>query len=299
MTRVTTGALICAVALLSGCQLDGEVDVTVDGDGGGTLAFTVAADEELLRAADDAGVDPLAHVEDAGADLEGWDVARRDAGGGAAITLSTAFSDGTQLERITGDFARALAGPELAPLGPMRVAVTDDTVTLDGTAGLAVTSQVRELGLTRRQAHERLAEAVDVRVSARMPGQILRTNADERPDDTTAVWHIEAGERRTLEVTAHRPWSLARVVSLIGGPYVAAAVVIGVLGIAGLATYRRRRRRATPDGDDEPATSAASSRGARLLRPFAAPGFLRSRRAYDDADAVSRSALIRARSLRT
>ena len=297
MTRVTTGALVCAAALLCGCQLDGEIDVTVDGDGGGTMAFTVAADEELLRAAGDAGVDPLAHVEQAGAGLEGWDVARRDAGGGAAITLSTSFSDGRQLERITGDFARALAGPELAPLGPMRVAVTDDTVTLDGTAGLAVTSQVRELGLTRRQAHEQLAESVDVRVSARMPGQILRTNADERPDDTTAVWHIEAGERRTLEVTAHRPWSLARVLSLIGGPYVATAVVIGVLGVAGFAMYRWRRRDATPDDEDEPATTS-STRRARLPRPFAAPGSWRSQGAYD-AEAVSRSALIRARSLRT
>jgi hypothetical protein len=130
-----------------------------------------------------------------------------------------------------------------------------------------------------------------------MPGQILRTNADERPDDTTAVWHIEAGERRTLEVTAHRPWSLARVVSLIGGPYVATAVVIGVLGVAGFAMYRWRRRDATPDDEDEPATTS-STRRARLPRPFAAPGSWRSQGAYD-AEAVSRSALIRARSLRT
>lgn len=257
MTRVTTCALLCAAALLSGCELDGDVDVAVDGNGGGAIAFTVAADEELLRAAADTGVDPLANLAQAGAQLEGWEVTRNTARG-AAITLSTPFGDGTELQRITTDFARAVAGPELAPLGPMRLAVTDDTVTLDGTAGLAVTPQVRELGLTRRQAHEQLAAAVDMRVVARMPGQILRTNADERPDDTTVVWKVAAGERRALEVAAARPWSLARVVLLLGGPYGAAAVVVGVLGIAGLVGYRWRRPRVTPD-DDEPATTPSSS----------------------------------------
>lgn len=257
MTRVTTGVLICAAALLSGCQLEGDVDVAVDGNGGGTIAYTVAADDELLRAAADTGVDPLAHLEQAGAALDGWDVTRRDAGGGAAITLSTPFGDGAELQRITTDVARALAGPELAPLGPMQLTVTDDTVTLGGTAALAVTAQVSELGLTRRQAHERLAEAVDMRVVARMPGQILRTNADERPDDTTVVWNVEAGQRRALEVEAERPWSLARVVSLLGGPYGATAVVVGLLGVAGVVGYRRRRRRVAP-GDDEPATRTPS-----------------------------------------
>jgi hypothetical protein len=268
MIRVATAAVMCAAVLLSGCRLDGDVDVVVDGTGGGTVEFTVAADEELLRAAAAADVDPLAQLEQAGAALDGWDTARRNSDGGAAITLSTRFSDGTELQRVTTEFSRALAGPELAPLGPLRLAVTDDTVALDGTAGLEVTAQVSELGLTPDQAHEALAEAVDLRVVARMPGAILRSNADEQPDDTTVVWTVAAGERRTLEVASERPWSLARLVLVLGGPYGAAAVLAGALGIAGVVGYRWRRRRATlgatepaaeDPGADEPAAAGAGA----------------------------------------
>jgi hypothetical protein len=101
-----------------------------------------------------------------------------------------------------------------------------------------------------------------------MPGAILRSNADEQPDDTTVVWTVAAGERRTLEVASERPWSLARLVLVLGGPYGAAAVLAGVLGIAGAVGYRWRRRRATlgatepaagDPGVDEPATAEAGA----------------------------------------
>ena len=288
MIRVATAAVMCASVLLSGCELDGDVDVVVDGAGGGTIAFTVAADEELLRAAAADGVDPLAQLEQAGAALDGWETTRRDSGGGAAITLSTRFSDGTELQRVTTEFSGALAGPELAPLGPLRLAVTDDTVTLDGTAGLVVTGQVSELGLTPDQAHEELADAVDLRVVARMPGAILRSNADERPDETTVVWTLAAGERRTLEVASERPWSLARLLLVLGGPYGAAAVLAAVLGIAGFVGYRWRRRRAMPGAEAPPAAAGASAPpGAPVARavPTGGPRGDGAAAAGDDAGA--------------
>ncbi|HSK95677.1 MAG TPA: hypothetical protein VK891_03590 [Euzebyales bacterium] len=271
MTRIASYFLVCAAVLLAGCRFEGAVDVAVEADGSGTLAYVVTADRALLATAADAGVDPLARLEQTAAQFDDWEVSRSaTADGGATVTLSTAFADAAELERISGDVAGALEAPELAPLGPLRLTVADDTMTLDGGAGLAVTRQVRELGLTRSQAHARLAEAAGLRVEARMPGRILETNADARPDDTTAVWNIVAGERRVLQVDAERPWSLQRVLALVGGPYAGGAIVFGLLvALVGLIAWRRRRRRvAAPDqpaadhpADDEPADDGPADDG--------------------------------------
>lgn len=260
MTRATTCVLLCAMALLAGCRLDAEVDVRVDGDGGGMFAVTVAADDELLAQLDAADADPLATLEQAVAELDGWQVMRRDAaaaegtGAGdtdategaasaATITLSTRFDDPAELTRTTGAFANGVAGSELAPLEPFGLQLTSDTVALTGGAALRPTAQVSELALTVPQAEQRLADTVRMRVIARMPGRILQTNADERLDDVTAVWTVAAGQRRTLQVTSARPWSLARVVALLGGPWAVAAVALALTAIIGLAVWLLLRRR--------------------------------------------------------
>lgn len=259
MTRVTTCVLLCAVALLSGCRLDADVDVAVDGDGGGTFAVTVAADEELLADAADAGANPLAALGEAGAQLDGWEVTRGagesddgtgepGAGGGAAVTLATRFRDAAELHRVTTDFADGLGAPELAPLEPLRLTVTDDTVALAGAAALRPTAQVSELGLTRAQADRLLADTARMRVVVRMPGQILQTDADQRPDGTTAVWTLAAGQHRRLAVTSARPWSLARVVAVVGGPRVAAAAALALATGIGLAVWLLLRRRVRGGG---------------------------------------------------
>jgi hypothetical protein len=228
MTRLIGCVLFAMV--LAGCRLDGQVDLAVNGDGGGTLAITLLIDEELRRAAAAAGADPLTALEQAGRELRGWRVTRPD---GAAlermVNLSTRFRDPEHLEQLTTQFAEGLAGPELAPLGPMHVDVTDDTVALTGTADLRVSRAVRELGLTRRQARNRLAEGVRFRVTARMPGTVLQTNADSRPDDTTVVWDIAPGERQALRVSATRPWTLARIAHHLFNPYAPAVVLVGIM----------------------------------------------------------------------
>lgn len=238
MTRLI-GCVLFAM-LLAGCRLDGQVEVAVDGDGGGTLAITLLVDEELRRAAAAAGADPLTALEQSGRQLRGWQVTRPDgAGQERAVTLSSGFRDPEHLEQLTTEFADGLAGPELAPLGPMRVDVTDDTVTLTGTADLRVSASVRELGLTRRQARNRLAEGVRVRVTARMPGAVLQTNADDQPDDTTAVWDIAPGERQTLHVSATRPWTFARIATHLFNPYAPTVVLVGIMLIVAARQQQR------------------------------------------------------------
>jgi hypothetical protein len=263
MTRLTCWTSL-TILLLSGCQLDGQVMVAVDGDGGGTLAVTLAADEELRAAATAADADPLGALEQAGSQLAGWEVTRSDrAGEDGAVTLSTRFRDADDLEQVSTDLAEGLAAPELSPLGPMRLTVDDETVQLDGTADLRVSAAVAELGLTRARARARLADALRFRVTARMPGAVLHTNADQRPDDRTVVWSIAAGQRRSLQVTAERPWTFARVLAYVtqtrGLLVMLAGALFGLLVLAMRAAGARRRAAARDDDERSPPAGSLRS----------------------------------------
>lgn len=241
-------ALPLAALALAGCQLRAQVGVQVDGDGGGELTVDVAADRQLQATARAAGADPLGHLARTAAQVPGWSVARRAGDGGAAVTLRAAFSGPEDLERLTTGFADGLSGPELAPLGPMRLQVTDDRLRLDTSAGLRVTRSVRELGLSRSRAQRVLRDNVTLRITVEMPGAVLETNADATPAPRTVEWTVTAGQRRDLMVTAERPWTFGRVVALLAGPYglAALAILVALAALAALAALRRRRRHRDP-----------------------------------------------------
>lgn len=237
-------ALTLVVLALAGCRLRADIGVDVDADGGGTLTVSLTADDELRRAARQAGGDPLRALADETRSLRGWGVTTSD--DGRTVTLRTAFADPDELERASGQFAAALAAPELRPLGPLRVVVTDDTVELRGSAGLRPTRAVRELGVRPRRARAVLRDAVRVRVAARMPGPVLETDADHRPDADTAAWTIAAGQQRRLTVVARRPWTLARLVALAVTPWTMAALLVGVALV--VECWRTTRNRPFPAG---------------------------------------------------
>lgn len=265
-------ALVAVVVLLAGCRLDGDLEVRLDSDGGGTLAVTVAADRQLRDRAAAAGADPLATLREAGGRLPGWQVVARDEDAGTGtVTLETTFADPAELARVSGDFAEAVAGPELRPLGPLRVEVTDDTVELRGTAGLAPTAQVTDLGVAPARAERVLDEAVAYTISVGLPGEVLETDADERTSDTGVRWTIAAGQERRLYVSGRRPWTLDRVVALLVTP---AALLATAIGIAMIFDWRRATR-------DQPTLLAVGGPGS------------------GQAFAPSRSARMRARSVRT
>lgn len=234
-------ATLVALVLLTGCRLDGDVEVLLEEDGAGTLAVTLAADEELRDRAASAGADPLATLRRSGAELPGWRIATRDddADAGGSVTLETTFADPDELARVSGDFAEAVAGPELRLLGPLRVEVTDDTVALRGTAGLDPTAQVADLGLAPARAERVLADAVGYTVSVGLPGEVLETDADERTSDTSVRWTIAAGQQRDLYVRARRPWTLQRVAALLVTP---AGMLATAIGIALIFDWRRATR---------------------------------------------------------
>lgn len=233
-------ATLVALALLTGCRLDSDVEVQLEGDGGGTLTVTLAADQELRDRATAAGADPLATLRRTGEQLPGWRVVTRDEDAGdGAVTLGTTFSDPDELARVSGDFADAVAGPELRPLGPLRVELTDDTVELRGAAGLQPTAQVTDLGVAPARAERVLAAAVGYTVSVGLPGEVLDTNADDRTSDTSVRWTITAGQERQLYVRAQRPWTLQRIVALVVTP---AGLLATAIGIAMVVDWRRTTR---------------------------------------------------------
>lgn len=236
--RVLPLALLAIGLVLTGCRLDGDVAVVLDADGAGTLAVTLAADRELRDRAATAGADPLATLRSTAAQLPGWRVAGPATGAGS-VTLETTFRDPDELARVSAEFADAVAGPELRPLGPLRVDLTDDTVELRGTAGLVPTAQVGELGLPPARVDRVLAESVGYAITVELPGAVLETDADERTGPTAVRWTIAAGQQRHLYVSARRPWTLERIVGLLVTP---ATMIATAIGIAMIYDWRRATR---------------------------------------------------------
>jgi hypothetical protein len=272
MTPRTCSMLLIAsvvTLLVSGCQLRTGVDVRVDGDGGGALSLTLVTDEELRDAATRVGADPLGTLADTVEELPGWQVRRPGGASPGRITLATTFADPDDLARVSRELADAVAAPEMQPLQPWQLVVDAATIELRGGAGLELMPAVTDLGIARARADTLLADSVQLRVTAAMPGEVLESNADEVTRDGRATWTIAPGERRQLRVVARRPWTLGRVVDALSTPYGLASVAVIVLALAVGARLVVRRRRAPDAG------------------------------AVAQAFAPSRSARIRARSLRT
>lgn len=225
---------LAALPLLAGCQLRADIELAVDGDGGGTLAVALELDEELEQEARAAGADVIEQVERAADDLEGWEVETAQ----NRVRLSTEFDDPRELRQVSGAFADALAAPELEPLEPFAVTVTEERVSVTGTAALRPTDEVARAGLDPAEATSLLEENVAYQIAVDLPGEILSHNADRREDERL-VWQVPAGERVEIAAEAERPQTPP--VALLAGIAAAAALVGGLL--IALAWRRRRRRR--------------------------------------------------------
>jgi hypothetical protein len=219
--RLVIFTLLTLPVALTGCRLDAALEVRLDADGGGRIAARLVADEELVEAASASGTDPLAEAARE-ALAAGWsaDLERlRD--GARALVVAADFSDPEEFEQLVAEFAQALAGPELRPLGPFTLMRDADGLRLEGTAGLVPTPAVGDLGLDPERAVALLGEAVDYEVRVRLPGEVLDTNAD-RVDGRDLTWQVPAGETVSVEAAGEAPES--RTWLLILGGLVAAAL---------------------------------------------------------------------------
>jgi len=112
---------VAGAVLLAGCRVDTRVSVVEKSGGAGTVRVTVAFDPSAVRAF---GGQPNLAKQLQYSDLEaaGWTVSgpTTSAGGGASVTATHGFSDGTQLEQLMSALAGSGPGPR-----PFRLSATD------------------------------------------------------------------------------------------------------------------------------------------------------------------------------
>ena len=239
LTRpVLVGALLVGCLLLAGCRADVELALQVQADGSGELALRVAADEELLRRARAADVDPFEPVRDAARGLraQGWRVRERPrAEGGREVVLSTGLQRPQELAGVTTELARALESPEVRPLEPFILDVSDDRLTVAGGAGLRLREAVQALGYTQAGARQKLEDHLSYRVSLQLPDAVLDSNAEEVRDGTLR-WRVEPGERQLILAEGVRPSPVAAALVVV------AAALGAAVALALVARSRARRQ---------------------------------------------------------
>lgn len=193
----------------TGCQLGLGLDVTVNRDGGGTLALAVTADAQLQERAAQAQAEPLDALVARSQDLRsgGWSIRdSTDEGGTRTVTLSVPFSDPAHFNKLADELATALAADEVELLRDLELVMTDEALTLRGTAGAEPTRAVRDYGLRPARVVRVLAreDALAYRITAQMPGEVVTTNG-ETADDRRVSWTVAPGETVEFVVEARRP----------------------------------------------------------------------------------------------
>lgn len=231
--RPARAALLALTLLLTaGCELEADVVVDVDRNGAGTVRLVLAIDDELAAQAADADLDVFAPVVEAARADDAWLVEVT----GDTLTLSADFSDRRELAALTGALAGDLAAPELTPLAPLAVALTDDRVTVTGSAGLDLTDAVTDLGFDEGEAEARLADAVRYEVTVAVPGEVIEVSPDGVLEERSVTWVVPAGQQIDFRVEAQRPPAV--------GAWIWAVVGAAAAALAGVGVMLARRRRA-------------------------------------------------------
>jgi hypothetical protein len=235
--------LVVAAVLLSACRADTRVEVTVNGDGTGTVRSSMTLDDEAIARL--GGLDVAARQVPLG-DLQraGWKVSPwvRGAHGGATLTLTHAFHGESDLSARLAD--------------------------LVGTGGV-----VRDPHLGHQRGWFRSRDALSVVVDMRSPRTGIGSDADLRARvqasgidpaaldaqltsqlrsalNLTVVLHLPGGETRTYDAangsftTLHASDSHTDYDRMIQvGIAVVLAVLAGSLLLAASVGARRNRRR--------------------------------------------------------
>ncbi len=280
MHAVVLAALAVAAA---GCEVGLDVAVDVGRDGSGRLGVTVGADAAALAQAAAAGA-TLADFAGSVRALEdpAWEVAESAAPDGSrTVKAAVAFDDPAALRRLSGELADAVAAPEGRLLEPLAVVVAEETVRVEGAAGLVPGPAVADLGLTPESATALLADSFDYTVRVRLPDpeRVLSANAT-RVDGEDLVWEVAPGAQVAIAAEGVRP-RFPWVAVLFGA---AAALALAAGAAALLAGGGRAAPRWPPTGAPDQArrtarTARAAARArvgtARARPPAAAPNSAR------------------------
>jgi len=238
--------------LLSSCRLQLVVDTAVDEDGSGQIEVAAGLDEDAV---DRIGGDLAAVLATDDLVAAGWtvDPPALEDDGYLWVRLRRPFADARQAAAIFADIAGA-DGPfqDFSVRRKSSFARTEWGFTgrLDfrggpeafGDAGLAAELDGEPLGQTvaeiEAQLGEPLSEAIQVRVSVRLPGEVT-SNAPVTVDHG-GVWQVGFGERSVaLEATGEE----RRTSSLVAvGVSAACAGLLVFAGLWGLVRLVRRHR---------------------------------------------------------
>jgi hypothetical protein len=231
--------------MLAGCRVDARVDITLAGNGSGTVRTTLTFDRDAItRLGGLAGASrqvPLGDLRAAGWNVSSWTAG---AGSTATITFTHDYRDQADLARRLGD----LVGPQGLLRDPR---ITRERAWFNAGDGLSVVvdlrtpssgigsdkdlqARMRRAGLDPRtldaQLSRELRSALHLTVVVRLP------NGSERSADATA------GTLTTLSASQSTT-DYDRMVKL--GIAVALALLAGLFLLAAWMSARRQRRRRT------------------------------------------------------
>jgi hypothetical protein len=247
-------AVLCGVVALiaTGCRLDMDIAVVVNGDGSGEVTVRAVASAEVIRAAP-AVIESLA-VDDL--TERGWmvDGPRVAEDGSATVTFTATFDDAAGLATRLGDI-----GPPIAAARATRTlnedrtradnTVSVDLGVVDGFAAFADAELVNLLGgqpFADDLADVDPATALDITLTMTLPGSISDT--DGTVDTATAVvtWDVPADGSATtanlssVQDTSINPGAMATVADVLG--VVLVLWVVASAGFIGWVVLARRQR---------------------------------------------------------
>lgn len=238
---VRVAAVLATALVLSACQVRVATDVAVDAEGSGTLALTVALDQELWDSLTADGFDPFAGL--APLADSGWTSTVEPQDGGQRFELQTDFASPDDFAAKVAELHAGLDAEDPRILADPVLTVTDDTASLRMQAGLVPPSSTGIEGAGIEFDGDDLAELLatrgdevfryDLRVT--MPGPIDETNADET-DGRTAVWSLAADGMREVAVESTVAGSNRTLIIAVAAGLLALAMVGITVGLV-----RRRR----------------------------------------------------------
>jgi hypothetical protein len=259
--------VLAASLVLAACRVDATVGVTMRGDGSGRVSVRLHLDPAAVRAVEVDGrrLDQALRLGDLGA--SGWRVSawRRDAAGGATISVSHAFATPAEAESlVTG-----LAGPD-AGLVTGRIEHREGALRDRSRVVLTIDPARLRVGIERDAtlaARLRAAGVDPARVAAAIDGEAadsVRLGLRASLPGADPVRGRPDGGRVVLDRAATE-WHASRLVlvALGVGLLVAAALVFGVGRVA---VRRRHGRHAARRGHHPHGRHAPQDPGAHVGR---------------------------------
>ena len=248
--------LLCTVALLAGCRLDTDVELTIGADGTGELVVTAVADADVVAQAP--GLSDSLQFTDAVA--AGWVVEGPEAtdDGGLTVTMRhpvTSAEDATnllaslgppftdmRLERTVGDDGETttsnLSGLFVLPSGFDSFADSDLLAAVGGTP---FADELTASGATP-------TDSMSVTLRAELPGDVEETTGEA--DGGALVWDapLDGSTAQVAATSVQRPpgggWAtaMATIALVLLVVWIVAATVF-IVSVARARARRRRRRR--------------------------------------------------------